>query len=238
MNSSVMERLIVELAADARERFYGKYRGTVAEVNDPDSLGRIKVNVPEVLGDVISPWALPCAPYAGPGVGSYAIPPVGAGVWIEFEAGDPSRPIWTGAWWARDELPKDEKGGKTAPPLKILRSEQGLMLVFNDDAKTATLSDQDGSNLLTIKVDEGQVRIEATAKVVVEAPQIELVDGASHPLVFGDDLLNYLNQLVNTFSTHTHPGETVLGIPVTPMIPTPPFPPATPALLSMKVKTG
>ena len=73
---------------------------------------------------------------------------------------------------------------------------------------------------------------------MVEAPQIELVEGARHPLVFGDDLLQYLNQLVHIFSTHTHIGETVLGIPVTPMIPTPPFPPATPALLSVHVKTG
>ena len=238
MDGSVMERLLVELAADSRERFYGKYRGTVADVNDPESLGRIKASVPEVLGEMDSPWALPCVPYAGPGMGSYLIPPVGAGVWIEFEAGDPSRPVWTGAWWGRDELPKDQTGADTQPTLKIIRSEQGLMLALDDSGKTATLSDEDGSNLVTIKVNEGQIRIQAATKVIVEAPQIELVDGAPHPLVFGDDLLNYLNQLVNIFCTHTHVGETVLGIPVTPMIPTPPFPPATPALLSLKVKTG
>ena len=80
--------------------------------------------------------------------------------------------------------------------------------------------------------------MQATAKVIVEAPQIELVDGASHPLVFGDSLLSYLNKLVTIFSTHMHPGETCAGIPVTPMIPTPPFPPATPDLLSVKVRTG
>ena len=74
--------------------------------------------------------------------------------------------------------------------------------------------------------------------MVVEAPQIELVDGAAHPLVFGDSLLSYLNNLVMIFSTHTHPGETCLGIPVTPMIPPQPFPTATPDLLSVKVKTG
>ena len=73
---------------------------------------------------------------------------------------------------------------------------------------------------------------------VVEAPQIELVEGATHPLVFGDNLLQYLNQLVATFNAHLHPGETVLGIPVTPAPPVAPFPPATPSLLSVKVKTG
>jgi Type VI secretion system/phage-baseplate injector OB domain len=238
MDTSMMERVIVELANEARERFYGKYRGKVADVDDPDSLGRIKVQVPEVYGDVVSPWALPCAPYAGPGLGFYAIPPVDAGVWVEFEAGDPSRPIWTGGWWGRDDPPKDETGTAASPPLKIWRSEQGLLLALDDDGNTATLSDGSGDNLVTIKVNDGQVRVQATAKVVVEAPQIELTDGAPHPLVFGDDLLSYLNQLVNIFSQHTHPGETCAGIPVTPMIPVPPFPPATPALLSVKVKTG
>ena len=80
--------------------------------------------------------------------------------------------------------------------------------------------------------------MKAKAKVVVDAPQIELVDGAAHPLVFGDNLLQYLNQLVQVFSTHTHVGETVIGIPVTPMTPSVPFPPATPSLLSLRVKTG
>jgi hypothetical protein len=66
MDTGVMERVVVELASEARERFYGKYRGMVADVTDPDALGRIKVQVPEVYGAVVSPWALPCAPYAGP----------------------------------------------------------------------------------------------------------------------------------------------------------------------------
>lgn len=238
MESGTLERLVVELAAQARDRHYGKYRGVVDDVDDPEQIGRIKARVPEVLGDVVSPWALPCSPYTGDGVGLHAIPPVGAGVWIEFEAGDPARPIWTGGWWGRNEPPRNEQGTAATPPLKMLRSEQGLMLVMDDDANTITLSDQDGNNLVVVKSLDGQIRIEAASKVVVEAPFIELVDSAAHPLVFGDDLLQYLNQLVSMFNTHTHVGETVLGIPVTPMIPTPPFPPATPALLSTRVKTG
>jgi hypothetical protein len=90
-----------------------------------------------------------------------------------------------------------------------------------------------------VKGQDKQVRVQATTKVIVEAPQIELVDGATHPLVFGDNLLQYLNQLVTMFNTHLHPGELAAGVlPVTPAPPVPPFPPATPSLLSMKVKTG
>jgi uncharacterized protein involved in type VI secretion and phage assembly len=228
MDGSVMERVVVELASEARERFYGKYRGTVVDVEDPETLGRIKIRVPEVYGSVVSPWALPCAPYAGPGLGFYAIPPVGAGVWVEFEAGDPSRPIWTGGWWGRNDPPQDQAGSAASPPLKVWRSEKGLLLALDDDGSTATLSDGNGNNLVTIKANDGEVRVQATAKVVI----------ATHPLVFGDSLLSYLNNLVSVFSSHTHPFETCLGIPVTPAPPAPPFPPATPDLLSVKVRTG
>jgi len=233
-----IDTLVVALAARERESFYGKYRGVVTDVTDPEQVGRLKARVPAVLGDVDMFWALPCTPYAGPDVGWHAIPPVGAGVWIEFEAGDPSRPIWSGGWWASGSVPADQNGSAATPPLKLLRSESGLLLALDDEGHSATLSDGDGNNFLKISVDNGEIHLQCTAKVIVEAPQIELTDGAAHPLIFGDDLLQYLNQLVTTFNTHMHVGETVLGIPVTPIIPVTPFPPATPALLSTRVKTG
>lgn len=233
-----LETMVVQLAQSQRERFYGKYRGRVVDNADPAGIGRLRAQVPAVLGDQPSPWALPCAPYAGPNQGFHAVPPPDAAVWIEFEAGDPSRPIWSGGWWPDGQVPKDEKGQAATPPLKVLQSESGLLLALDDDARTIALSDQDGRNLLKISVDAGEIRVQCTAKVIVEAPQIELTEGAPHPLVFGDDLLQYLNQLVQVFSTHMHVGETVMGIPVTPAIPLQPFPPATPALLSTRVQTG
>ena len=112
-------------------------------------------------------------------------------------------------------------------------------MVLNDSDKTISVSDQNGSNLMHIDVNQGQITVQASIKVVVDAPQIELERGAPHPLVFGDSLLTYLNQLVTMFNTHVHPGELAAGIlPVTPAPPVPPFPPATPDMLSVEVKTG
>ena len=223
----------------ATVRHYGKYRGTVTANDDGKNLGRIRANVPEVLGDVESGWALPAAAYAGDGVGFFAIPPQGAGVWIEFEAGDPSRPIWSGCWWAGGQRPKDPGGTQATPPLKVIRSEKGLMVTLDDGSQTISVSDSGGSNLLKIEVQPGKITIKGATKAVVEAPQIELVENASHPVVFGDQLLQYLHQLVQLYQTHVHPGELALGVfPVTPMTPVPPLPPATPSLLSTKVKAG
>jgi phage baseplate assembly protein gpV len=112
-------------------------------------------------------------------------------------------------------------------------------VVVNSGNSNIKLTDGNGSNFLEIQASAGQVKVQAQAKVVVDAPQIELAAGASHPLVFGDQLLQYLNQLGQIYQTHVHPGEMALGVfPVTPAPPVPPFPPATPALLSMISKTG
>jgi uncharacterized protein involved in type VI secretion and phage assembly len=227
-------------ATDRRtDAFFGKYRGLVSDNQDPLNLGRLKAQVPEVLGSVDTGWALPAAPYAGDGVGVYTIPASGAGVWIEFESGDVSRPIWTGCWWGDNQLPVDHTGSASTPSRKIIRTDEGLLLSLDDGGKTITLSDGNGTNLITFEVQQGVITVQAQTKVIVEAPQIELVQNASHPLVFGDQLLTYLNQLVTMFNSHVHPGELAAGIiPVTPAPPVPFFPAATPSLLSVKVKCG
>ncbi len=80
-------------------RYYGKYRGTVTDVNDPEMLGRIRATVPAVMGDKDSGWAMPCVPSGLPSEIGSALPNVGARVWIEFENGDPDYPIWSGCWY-------------------------------------------------------------------------------------------------------------------------------------------
>lgn len=83
-------------------QYYGKYRGTVLQNVDPEQRGRLMLSVPDVLGPIPSSWAEPCVPLAGPTgppMGVYLVPPIGAGVWVEFEHGDPDYPIWVGCRW-------------------------------------------------------------------------------------------------------------------------------------------
>lgn len=85
--------------------YYGKYRGTVLNNVDPLKKGRIMVTVPDA-GLIASSWAMPCVPVAGLQMGALSIPPIGAGVWVEFEQGDPDYPIWVGGWWGSSaEIP-------------------------------------------------------------------------------------------------------------------------------------
>lgn len=153
----VMDESSVRLLERAVDRYYGKYRGIVTDNQDPKNLGRIKANVPAVLGDIESGWALPCVPYAGNGVGMYTIPPSGAGVWIEFEAGDVSRPIWSGTWWADNELPN-----QATPDIKVIKTASG---------HTITLDDTSGSEKVEILEKNG-------AKIVMNQQGIEVNKGS------------------------------------------------------------
>src|SRR5262249_19103829 len=215
------------------DRFYGKYRGLVAINIDPLGQGRLKAIVPEVLGVIPSSWALPLTPYAGTLAGLFTVPMIGAGVWIEFEAGDVTRPIWSGCWWGSAQVPLNELGAPSTFASKVLRTDMGLMLAFNDITQMITLTDMAGLNV--IRMAFGLIQITGKAVVTIEAPLIQHGQAAVHPAVLGDQLLAYLATLVTLFNTHTHPGELAAGIfPLTPMIPGAQMPPPPPRRLSIQ----
>jgi len=135
---------------------YGRYRGIVTDNEDEKNLGRLKARVPEVLGNVETGWALPAAPFAGDGVGLFSVPPPGAGVWIEFEAGDVSRPIWSGCWWGDGQLPN-----QATPAIRVLKTVSG---------HTITLDDTDGSEKVEVTDKNG-------AKIVMDQSGVEISKG-------------------------------------------------------------
>lgn len=79
--------------------FLGKYRGVVLNNVDPMMIGRLLIQVPDVAGLAPTSWAMPCVPVAGIQNGMLGLPLPGSGVWVEFEQGDPDKPIWVGCFW-------------------------------------------------------------------------------------------------------------------------------------------
>jgi Type VI secretion system/phage-baseplate injector OB domain len=118
------------------ERFWGKYRGTVVNNIDPLQRGRLSCLVPDVLSLVPSTWAEPCTPLAGPtgpSMGVYMVPPIGAGVWVEFEHGDPDYPIWAGCRWGSSaDVPSQAKAGLPVSPSIVLQTLGQNMIVISD----------------------------------------------------------------------------------------------------------
>lgn len=122
-------------------RFWGKYRGSVVQNRDEEGRGRLQVKVPAVLGEV-AVWALPCVPYAGPSVGFYALPPVESNVWVEFEGGDPSYPIWVGCFWRENDIAQNDRD----PNIKFWRSGK-VSLRIDDGEGLIEITTQGGGTL-------------------------------------------------------------------------------------------
>jgi uncharacterized protein involved in type VI secretion and phage assembly len=161
--------------------FLGKYRGLVADNMDPLMTGRIRATVPDVLGSQQSGWALPCAPFGGSQTGFFAIPTVGAGVWIEFEQGDPDYPIWTGCFWgSASEVPSLAQAGNPVMPSIILQSGLQHVIAISDmpgPVGGITLKTATGAmiliNDLGITISNGK-----GASIVMTGPNVTINNGA------------------------------------------------------------
>ncbi len=146
------EQAIVDVLERIRGRFYGKYRGSVAQVDV--TRGRITAYVPAVLGSTATGWCDPCVPYAGSQVGIAYLPEPGYGVWIEFEGGDVSYPIWSGCYW-RDVTASGEEQGSEMPSAvastdqKVIQTRSGHQIVLDDDdqSRSITITDANGNKI-------------------------------------------------------------------------------------------
>jgi len=144
-------------------QYFGKYRGKVENNIDPMMLGRVQVSAPAVLGDGKLSWAMPCVPYAGSGVGLFAIPPKDANVWVEFEGGDTNYPIYSGCFWGVGEVP-------ASPAIPMMK-------VFKTDGITLTLSDLPGAGGFTLEVNPPVVA--TPLKLAFSSSGIEMTNGAA-----------------------------------------------------------
>ena len=145
------------------KQYFGKYRGKVENNVDPMQMGRVQVSAPAVLGDGRMSWAMPCVPYAGPGVGFFAVPPVGANVWVEFEGGKPDYPIWSGCFWGTGETP-------AVPALAEVK-------VLKTRGVTLTMSDLPGAGGFTLEANPPAVA--TPLKLVFDSSGIEIKNGAA-----------------------------------------------------------
>ncbi|SHN53000.1 hypothetical protein SAMN05660350_00448 [Geodermatophilus obscurus] len=140
--------------------FYGKFRGVVTDDRDPLTLGRLRARVPDVAGEAEIGWAMPCVPFTGNGSGMFVIPSIGAGVWIEFEHGDPEYPIWVGGWW----------GSAAELPPVLLAAPHAKTVIVTAGGHSIVLDDTPGSGGITLQTGSGQ-------RLALSATGIELDNG-------------------------------------------------------------
>jgi Type VI secretion system/phage-baseplate injector OB domain len=172
------EDQLVELSEWRNEHYYGIYRGTVESVEEGDNLGIISVKIPDVFGPTHTVSRVrPCTPFAGDKHGFVAIPEPGGGVWIQFEAGNTSLPVWVGFWWASGEIPE--------PKGKLVRSfitTKGHKFVLDDENDEITLLHSGGAEMkmASLKITSSEIAIEASpvGSVKLTSSGVEIANGA------------------------------------------------------------
>lgn len=163
-------------------RFYGRYRGTVASNIDPEQKGRLLVQVPDILGSDPCFWAMPSSAVAGTQMGIYAVPPIGAGVWVEFEQGDPEYPIWAGSWpGSSAEVPASAIAAPPAtPPIVIQSTAQNRLVLSSVPGEGILLETALGVTGPSIKITSTEIVIEdgRGGKISIAGGQVRINQGA------------------------------------------------------------
>jgi len=167
--------------SEPQQKYYGKYRGTVLNNVDPLQIGRILVMVPDVSALLPTSWALPCVPIAGKQMGTFFVPQVGAGVWVEFEQGDPDYPIWTGGFWGLvAEVPALALAGIPASPNIVLQTTGQNTIVISDlPGPTGGIMLKSATGATLIVNDTGiYIQNGKGASIIMTGPTVAINQGA------------------------------------------------------------
>lgn len=160
---------------------HGKFRGRVVGNFDPLGIGRIQAEVPDATGRERSTWAMPCTPVAGDTRGLFSVPPVGSGVWIEYEGGDIDRPVWVGGYWGSNaETPTLVPATGPAVDSITLQTANKHGLVISDapGAQGGILIKAAGGASISVS-DEGIVIDNGKGAVIkLQGPQVSVNQGA------------------------------------------------------------
>jgi uncharacterized protein involved in type VI secretion and phage assembly len=165
--SGVLDQMTDERVENLKRLRFGLYRGVVRDVDDPEEKGRIRAEVHELLGaGKLTNWASYCAPFGGGGAGFFMLPRPGDGVWVMFERGEPTKPVWIGFWFnAEDRRP--EEAGKD---VRVLRSKTGHQIAFGDEDGKEFLEVKDkAGNVVRIDSPAGDLTVKVSGKANVEA---------------------------------------------------------------------
>mgnify|MGYP002510730700 CR=1 FL=1 len=169
---TTLVELIQERGLEAVGRFYSKYRAIVVDNKDPDSIQNLMVVIPSIH-DGIRTWARPKSQQGGIKYGmKYLTPMIGEVVWVEFEKGNPLKPLWSFHSWAIDEIPEELKENDT---LGIVTPQGNKIFLKDDDGK------------LSISINkEIDIGVKDNCSFILDTDKVEVIKGENTHIVLTD----------------------------------------------------
>lgn len=181
--------------AEKNDEIAGVRVAIVRDNEDPENLGRVKLEFPWRDADDESYWARIATDMTGDGYGTYFLPEVEDEVLVGFENGDIHHPIVIGALWSgKRKPPEDNADGNNDIRTITTRSEhriefddndtKGAVRIETSGGHAIVLDDESGSESVTIEDKSGnsvemdstgnEIAISANKGIRLEAPTIEL----------------------------------------------------------------
>lgn len=160
------------------QKYYGMYRAFVTDNKDPEQLGRLKLEIPQIYGkETHDYWAWSVGMSAGNNVGFFAVPNIGDMVWVSFENGDPTYPIWFYGHFAKGDMM--DKAKADYPEKKVMRTTSGNYMMFDDKNKLIEFEQADGTG---IDIQKNKVNLGK-------------IGNAAQPVLLGDDAVTKLEDM-------------------------------------------
>lgn len=185
-----VKELLMERGMESLGRFYSIYRGMVMDNNDPNHMNSLQVAIPEIQGGIIV-WALPFGQHGGLKTGfKYLAPEIGDTVYIMFEYGNPSKPLWTYHGFGLEQVPEE----------------------LDDPNKMGIITPN--GNMVILDETSGELNIFTEGSITIKSNKvIQFQNGSNEGLIKINELTNKLNQTISelealrsSFNTHTHSG--------------------------------
>jgi phage protein D len=156
---------------------HGVVIGKVTNLNDPDKLGRVKVQYPAIFAKtgsdgVESGWARLVTPMAGPERGIEFIPEINDEVLVAFEHDDINYPFILGSLWSKVDKPpliSEAVGDKTVNK-RIIKSRSGHTIILDDTDNEEKISivDKTAKNSVEINSKDNAITINSEADITIE----------------------------------------------------------------------
>ncbi|MET0578945.1 MAG: VgrG-related protein, partial [Ilumatobacteraceae bacterium] len=156
-------------ARGAQEAVRGVVPAIVSNIDDPDSLGRLKVAFPWLGDNAESHWARVMAVGAGNERGLHVLPEVGDEVLVAFDHGDPRQPYVIGGLYNGKDKPPVNAVDNGQVIKRAIVSRNGHQVELDDKDDVITIATGDGKHRLVIDQKNSKVVLDTSGDVEVTA---------------------------------------------------------------------